>query len=82
MSQEDDDSESEPVQTGYRNTVMHHHSQIVECSSQHASCQPECIEPDIAEYVTEKSGSHVVGIPKSCTDIYERIPARGIENFP
>lgn len=42
------------------------------------TCQTDCKQPDIRQGVTQQSGSHVVGIPKPCTEIQEDILSRRI----
>ena len=58
--------------------LRHIYGQLVEYTPQNRTCQTDCKQPDIRQGVTQQSGSHVVGIPKPCTEIQEDILSRRI----
>ena len=78
MSYDQDSHERNPeyetvTVTSYRT------GQIVKGLSEHSSCKSEGEETEVAEYVTEDTGSHIVCIPQTRSDIDQRVSARSVE---
>ena len=78
VSENEDYDAEHPVHSGDRD-VQYHTAHKVERIAEHTASKPEGIETYVAEHVTEQTGHHIVGVPKSRADIHERIASRGVE---
>ena len=58
---------------------QNHLSKVVEGSSEHTSGKPQGIETDVGEDVAKDSGGHIVGVPKTCSDVNQRVASRFVE---
>ena len=54
--------------------IVHHEGKLIEHPTEHTACQAEGIETDVGKYIAHQSGSHVIGIPYSGTNVDKYIP--------
>ena len=77
--QYDDERQPFPCST-FRGATHNHQAEVVECAAEHTACQTKGIQTDVRERIAQDTCSHVVGVPQSCTDIQQRVSARGVEH--
>ena len=73
MADQQDQQHAYRTQHDVHDPPSYLNGQLVEYTPQNRTCQTDCKQPDIRQGVTQQSGSHVVGIPKPCTEIQEDI---------
>ena len=77
VSEEKDEHEWKPSHDA---VSAYHLSKVVERLAEHTARKSEGEETDVTEHVTEDTGCHVVGVPKSRTDVKERVLSWSVED--
>ena len=77
VTEEKDEHEWKP---SYDAVSANHLSKVVECLAEHTAGKSEGEETDVTEHVTEDTGCHVIGVPKSCSDVDERVLTWSVED--
>ena len=73
MSEYQYQSAEQPTQGGTCR-IIYHEGKLIEHTAKHTACQTKSIETDVRKYIAHQSGSHVIGIPYSGTDVDKYIP--------
>ena len=68
VTKNDQEQEPQPFSNVWR-VSQYHYAHVVECHAKHASGKAKSVQTDVTEYVANKAGNHIVGIPKAHSDV-------------